>query len=402
MAADIPYLGPRSMLDDDLYKFTMQYGAMRLYPNAIAKISFINRKPDEQKFSERCVDAIRNHVQAFRDLSLTEKERSYLQAKLPFLGPGYIAFLRDYRYNPNEVNVQRTKDGNLSIDIDGLWHRTILWEVKLMSMISECYFHYDRPEWNTSKWKELQSKKARKKGDKLIANGVRFGDMGTRRRRCFESQEIFVGENIGFHDLGFIGTSNVHLAMKLGVKPLGTMAHEWIQAHSILYGLLHANKFALDAWTNVYDGQLGIALTDTYGMESFLADFGNLLAKQFDGGRHDSGCPRSWTDRLISHYNSLNIDPMSKTGLFSDGLDVDGAINIKGYCDGKIQPAFGIGTHFTNDFGDPALNMVIKMMKLNGRPVVKLSDEPGKMSGDPQAVRVARYTHFGTALDESL
>ena len=393
-----PYLGPRSLLDDDLYKFTMQYGAMRLYPNATSKIRFINRKPNDQKFSVKCVDAIKDHVRSFKDLCLTKQEGQYLSDNLSFLGPGYLAFLKDYRYDPDCVDIQRTDDGNLQIEIEGLWHREIMWEVKLMSTISECYFHYDRSDWNMSG----QAAKAADKGHRLTSNGVSYGDMGTRRRRCYDSQDTFVGQNVQFADKGFIGTSNVHLAMKYGVKPLGTMAHEWIQAHSVLFGLLHANKFALDAWMNVYGGRLGIALTDTYGMQSFVNDFGHLLARQFDGGRHDSACPFKWTDRLTAHYKSLAIDPMSKTGLFSDGLNTDKAIEINAYCQDKIKAAFGIGTHFTNDFGDPALNMVIKMMELNGKPVVKLSDEPGKMSGDRQAVRVALYTHFGTSLDEEI
>jgi nicotinate phosphoribosyltransferase len=200
----------------------------------------------------------------------------------------------------------------------------------------------------------------------------------------------------------FVGTSNVRLAMKYGVKPIGTKAHEWYQAHSQLAGLEHANRAALEAWINVYHSALGIALTDTYGTDAFLRDFSRELAMAYDGVRHDSGDPFKFVDKFVAHYEKLGIDPLSKTAVFSDSLNVEKAIKIHRYCQNKIKDSFGIGTFFTNDFPKSAfkpLNIVIKLVRLNGKPVVKLSDDFGKSFGERDAVRVARYTHMGIPLD---
>ena len=206
-----------------------------------------------------------------------------------------------------------------------------------------------------------------------------------------------------FKDKGFVGTSNVYLAMKYGVKPIGTMAHEWIQGHCVLGGIRHANRYALDAWTRVYRGNLGIALTDTYGTNAFLEDFDTYLAKLFDGVRHDSGDPFRFVDKIVAHYKKLGINPRSKTIVFSDNLKPTTCIALLHYCeDNDICCSFGIGTNFTNDFPlSPlkALNMVIKLVRLNGIPVVKLSDDLGKIIGDPDMVRVIRYLYLGTPLD---
>jgi nicotinate phosphoribosyltransferase len=190
--------------------------------------------------------------------------------------------------------------------------------------------------------------------------------------------------------------------MKYGVKPIGTQAHEWVQGHSVLGSLRHANKAAMDAWVRVYNADLGIVLPDTYGLKSFLGDFDRFHARLWDGVRHDSGCPFNFADRMTSHYKALSIDPRTKTLVFSDNLTAEKAVKIKQHCDKLgIRCSFGIGTHFTNDFGGDLkpLNMVIKLWALDDIPVVKLSDDDGKAVGDKDALRVARWTHFGTPLD---
>jgi nicotinate phosphoribosyltransferase len=198
----------------------------------------------------------------------------------------------------------------------------------------------------------------------------------------------------------FVGTSNVWLAREFKVKPIGTMAHEWFMGLSVLEGLRHANRHALHAWLKVYQGSLGIALTDTYGTDVFFKDFDALLSRQFDGVRQDSGDPLEFVEKALAHYQRLRIPADSKTIIFSDALDVDRAIEIRRTCGDRMHTSFGIGTHLTNDFaGAKALNMVIKLWSVNGMPVVKLSDAPGKEQGERDAVRVARWTFDRTPLD---
>jgi nicotinate phosphoribosyltransferase len=338
---------------------------------------------------------LREAIQSMSELRLSDDEHGFLKRCCPFLGPGYLAFLRNYRYDPEEVQVQ-LRDGQLELTVHGLWHRTILWEVPLMAMISELFFRECRANWDM----EGQLEKIRRKAQRLADAGCSWADFGTRRRRSYNVQEMVVRESSQFPQ--FVGTSNVHLARRYNVKPIGTMAHEWIQAHAVLQGLRRANRHALHAWMQVYGGFLGIALTDTYTTPSFWKDFDRLLARQFDGVRQDSGDPLKFVDQAIENYQRLGIDPMSKTVVFSDGLNTDKVIELAGYCRNKTRCSFGIGTHLTNDFDDPALNMVIKLVALDGIPVVKLSDDPGKVSGDRDAVRVARYVHCGVALDEPL
>jgi nicotinate phosphoribosyltransferase len=225
-----------------------------------------------------------------------------------------------------------------------------------------------------------------------------FAEFGTRRRRSYAIQDkvIQAFQTYG----GFNGTSNVHFAMKYNLKPIGTMAHEWIMGVSALEGLRHANFHALQNWVRVYNADLGIALTDTFGTPAFFKNFNMRLAKLYDGVRHDSGDPFEFADKVIEHYKSLGIDPMSKVIVFSDGLNVEKCLEIAKYCNGKIRFSFGIGTHFTNDFeGSPALNMVIKIWMCDGVHVVKLGDGTGKTMGDPDAVRVAQWTFLDTPLD---
>jgi nicotinate phosphoribosyltransferase len=230
--------------------------------------------------------------------------------------------------------------------------------------------------------------------------------MGTRRRRHLEAQERVVV--IGKKYKNFTGTSNVYLALKHDVKALGTMAHEWIMAHSALFSLLHANKFALEAWNYVYKGNLGTALPDTFGTEAFLKDFQGQLARLFDSARQDSGEPIAWFEMMIAHYISLSINWRSKMYGFTDGNTDQTAISINKYVKGKGGDCwFGIGTYFSNDYGpeSPACNIVIKLtaVEVDGRwiPVVKLSDTPSKATGDDDAVRNALWTHHGTPLDDA-
>ena len=390
----------KSILDNDLYKFTMQQAVLELYPNAQVEYRFKNR--GLHRFNEEFLSELQTHIIWMENFTVSDYEAEYI-SQLPFFKPAYVNYLKNYKFNPDEVEVSLTEDDDLEIKINGPWHSTILWEVPLMSLISELYFKMIDTQWNDNLSSRVTQTMdlAERKRIRLYNNNVIHADFGTRRRRSREIQWDVVStlnENEGPLGKKFVGTSNVYFAMQLGVKPIGTMAHEWIMGVSALSGLRYANRSALYKWQKVYNGDLGIALTDTFGTEAFFRDFDPFLSKLYDGVRHDSGDPYKFGEKVIEHYKSHRIDPTSKTIVFSDGLHTDLAIDLNKYFHGKIKTSFGIGTHFTNDFeGSKPLNMVIKLWSVNDIPVVKLgeySENPGKVMGDDAAVRVAKWTFF--------
>lgn len=385
-----------SFLDTDLYKFTQQQAAWTLYPDAGAEYRFINRNPERDKFTTKFVDELRGDIEAMAGLVITPPESDYLRS-LPFLRREYVSYLtHDYRFDPTQVMVGLDRRNQLQLIIRGPWHQTILWEVPLMALISERYCARYAPVDLDDVVVNL-----RRKAEIMEACGAEYSDFGTRRRRSDVVQNLVVQTLKEYP--GFQGTSNVALAFRYNVPPIGTQAHEWFQAHSVLCGLRHANRYALEAWRSEYGPDLAIALTDTFGTQAFLGDFDDYLANSFDGVRQDSGDPKRFVDEIVAHYRRLDLNPLYKTIVFSNALraDVDVPV-LQAYCQGKIGCSFGIGTNLTNDFGPdaPALNMVIKLTKLNGVPVVKLSDDRSKGCGDSDALRVARWTFFNTPLGD--
>ena len=382
-----------SILDDDIYKFSQQNAVLELFPEAIAEYRFCNR--GKQRFNLDFLVALRYEVGVnFPQLALIQEDYNYLKEKCPYLKTTYLEFLRNYRYNPEQVHISLTKDNNLEIVIKGKWSETILWEVKLMAVISELYFKYCNINWNM----EGQVEKANSKGSILNSNGCVWAEFGTRRRRNLLTQKIVVEEHKKFNK--FVGTSNVYLSMINNITPKGTQAHEFFMGMQALEGIKNSNRYAMSNWVKVFNGDLGTVLTDTLGTEHFLNSFNVFFAKLFDGVRHDSGDPFWYTDLICNHYRKLKIDPMSKHIIFSNALDITKAVEIKAYCKDKINCSFGIGTHMSNDFDNsPALNMVIKLWSINDIPVVKLSDDMGKVMGDKDAIRVTKWECFGTPLD---
>lgn len=388
-----------SLLDSDLYKFSMQDAILQLFPNAVVEYTFINRGGHDFNnwdFQHKLAEGLLG----LSSLELGEEEVRWFRDNCPYLAPSYFEYLKNYRFNLKELKIDTSK--NLDIKITGLWHSTVLWEVPLLAVISEAYFEtIDREHWKDVDYRIIAANKI----SEFIDNGLDVTEFGTRRRRSFDTQDTFmrVADDIrSIHgDMGITGTSNVYLAKKYGYKPRGTMAHEWIMGMSVLEGLRNANYYALQNWVRVFNANLGIALTDTYGLDAFLNNFNIRLSKLYDGVRQDSGSPFVFIDKMVKHYKKYGIDPMTKIALFSDGLDIDKAININDYCKGRIKASFGIGTNLTNDFSccnSPALNMVIKMSKMNNVPVVKLSDERGKECGDADAIRVAKWMFCGEKL----
>ena len=258
-----------SILDNDLYKFTMQQAVLELFPNEKVSYRFKNR--GEQRFNVEFLRLLKEQINYMGQLALTQQEYSWIKTNIPFFKPLYLEYLKNYRYNPDEIEVY-LENNDLVLNIKGSWHSTILWEVPLMAMISELYFKVIDADWNHNEI-EVQVK-ASDKIQSLYECHCIYADFGTRRRRAFWVQDLVVGTMTRFQShkdrACFIGTSNLFFAMKYNIKPIGTMAHEWIMGNSVLESLRHANYRALDNWIRVYNADLGIALTDTFGTEAFL------------------------------------------------------------------------------------------------------------------------------------
>ena len=381
-----------SLLENDLYKFTMQQLALNQYPDVEVEYSFVNR--GQTFFPKDFGKKLKAQINRIEQLKFKPDEIQFLRKNAPFLKESYLRWLSQFSPKAKHVMVIQS-GGRLKIKINGPWVETIYWEVPLMAVISELYFAEtgQRPE-------EGWQIRAAEKAARMKSNGVNFAEFGMRRRFSSAVQDEAVQIYKRFSrdsefDGGFVGTSNVYLAYKHNVRMIGTMAHELISTLSGIHGPQSANSKMLETWVNEYNGDLGIALTDTFTTDVFLRDFRGNFARTFDGVRHDSGDPFEFTDTIVAHYESLGIDPMSKTIVFSDGLDADKAIAIAKYCRGKIKCSFGIGTNLSNDVGVDPLNIVIKVFRARKKrwpwiPVVKLSDEPGKNTGDPIMVKAVK------------
>lgn len=369
----------------------MQQAVVKIFPRAKVRYAFINRGKTE--FPEGFGEALRKEVKKMEKLALTIQEKNFLNERCKFLDPTYLDLLHGYRYDASEVGIIQ-KGGDLQISIEGYWHRTILWEVPLMALISELYFKMS----GEKKWDAAT--RSKNNSDKMLLfrmNGLHYGDLGTRRRESFDNHAEVVAQFAnGGRNENFTGTSNVYLAFLNDIKPLGTQAHEWFMFHAVKYGYKMANSLAMEHWTQVYRGNLGIALSDTFTTEVFFKSFETKFAKLYDGIRQDSGDPIEFVDKTIAHYEKLGINPKSKVIIFSDSLNPEKAVKIKDYCRGKIMCSFGIGTNFTNDVGLKPLNMVIKMAEAKPEgdewsSTIKLSDAQGKHLGNEEEIKIAKH-----------
>ncbi|WP_202701330.1 nicotinate phosphoribosyltransferase [Flavobacterium sp. UGB4466] len=379
----------KSILDNDFYKFTMQHAVIKLFPKAQVRYSFINR--GNHFFPPGFGDLLRKSVDAMADLRLTKEEKQYLWQHCSYLDPTYFDFLQGYNFDPSEVQITQT-GSELKVTVEGYWYRTILWEVPLMGLISELFYKTGQ---SIRLDDEALKRVTKDKIDNYNKIGVSILEFGTRRRHSYDVHAL-VNETLRkFGSNSFIGTSNVHFAMTNNMRPLGTHAHEWFMFHAAQYGFKMANMMGLGHWTQVYDGDLGIALTDTYTTAVFFEQFDKKYSKLFDGVRHDSGDPIEFAEKVISHYTQMGIDPKSKVIVFSDSLNYEKVKRIADFCRDKIKMSFGVGTNFTNDAGLPSMNMVIKLteVKLNNdqwQGVVKLSDEKNKNTGTPEMIALAK------------
>ncbi|WP_185869337.1 nicotinate phosphoribosyltransferase [Blattabacterium cuenoti] len=377
-----------SLLDNDFYKFTMQNAVIKLFPFAKAKYEFINR--GNHSFPENFSKILKESLNKMSHLKLSKEERTYLEKYCPYLDSSYLDFLNQYQYNPKEVNIYQ-KGKNIKMDIEGLWSRTILWEVPLMAIISELYYKLAGIKRISDKKIVFLTKKKLKEYKKLK---VKIGEYGTRRRYSYQVHKlvlkILIDEGAPF----FVGSSNVHLSHIFSIKPIGTKGHEWIMFHGSKYGLNTADRIAMENWLNIYKGNLGIALSDTYTSSVFFKNFNEKLSNSFKGIRHDSGDPILFAKEAIKHYQKFKINPIKKEIIFSDNLNPYKVSYISSFCKEKINPFFGIGTNFTNDVGVPSMNMVIKMVesfpKKNWISVVKLSNVKEKSTGKKNMIFLAR------------
>jgi nicotinate phosphoribosyltransferase len=379
----------QTLLDTDAYKLHMQQAVFHHYYDVQVAAEFRCRGDDLLGIY---ADAIREQVEAMQSLRLQDDEFQWLSG-LPFLKQDYLDWLRDFRYNPQQVTV-RNDNGKLNIRLEGPWREVIMWEVPLLAVISELVHRYRSPEASVELALETLERKLvdfNHLTQDIDMSGFRLMDFGTRRRFSREVQQAIV-ERLQ-QESWFVGTSNYDLARRLSLTPMGTQAHEWFQAHQqISPDLATSQRVALAAWLEEYPDQLRIALTDCITMDAFLRDFGPEFAERYQGLRHDSGDPVEWGEKAIAHYQKLGIDPMSKVLVFSDNLDLKKAVDLYRHFSSRVNLSFGIGTRLTCDIPQvKPLNIVIKLVECNGKPVAKLSDSPGKtICHDKAFVRALR------------
>ena len=373
-----PHVIVQSLLDTDLYKLTMMQVVLHHFPAAQVEYKFKCRTEGVDLASH--VDAIRDEIAMLGRLRFTEDELAYLR-RLRFLKSDFIDFLGLFQFNGKfiEVGPSTQARGEIDITIRGPWLHTILFEIPVLAIVSEVYFRRTHPGHPLDEGRRRLRAKIELLGTVDPALEFKISDFGTRRRFSAawheEALQTLRREVPG----AFAGTSNVWFAMRNELTPLGTMGHEYMQAcQGLGPRLREAQIFAFETWAREYRGDLGIALSDTYGMDAFLRDFDMYFCKLFDGARHDSGDPFDWGERLIAHYAKNRVDARSKTLIFSDQLSFPLAIDIARRFHARAKTAFGIGTNLTNDVSLEPINIVLKMTECNGQPVAKVSDSPGK------------------------
>ena len=383
----------KSVLDTDLYKFTTSYAYSKLFPRAYGEFEFVDRS--NYDYPEGFDKLLMEQIKRMEELYLTDEEQAFLIKKLPYLPPIYIDFLKGFRFKSSEVKVWMEGTA-LKVKATGLLYRITLWETPILATISEIYFKLTGQFPDMSYMEEAAIKKAKL----LTDQNITYSLFGMRRRFSFDIEDTvteLLKTNSGSN---FFGTSNVYMAFKHKLNVSGTHPHEWVQFHGSIYGYKMANYMSMENWIDVYDGDLGTVLTDTYTTEIFLRNFSKKHAALFTSLRHDSGDPMAFADKVIERYEELRINPEIKYIVFSDSLDVEKAIAIKEYCGDRIGASFGIGTNLTNDVGNDikGMNIVMKLFrckmteKEQWHECIKLSDVEGKHTGSKREIHLAQET----------
>lgn len=395
----------RSFLDTDLYKITMQAAIHTNFPNSEVEYVFNNRSIKDKKFNQESITWLKKQFDFLEELRFTDEEVEYLKNTITYLPQDYLSFLKDdFKLNPSkEVIFKQNQVANsdelfdLDIVIKGKWEVTILYEIYILALVSEAYFKFVDIDWDY----EGQKEQSFSKSSSLFENGVVFSEFGTRRRRDFKTHDLIIQGIIEARDSKaeykslLLGTSNVLLAKKYNIRPIGTVAHEWFMGiASLKNDYLNSNKFAMEYWISTFGPEnAGLALTDTFGTDIFLKNFEKPLSDYYVGVRQDSGDPKLYTDKISNHYlNHLKYKPFTKSICYSDSLNVEKCLDLNKYCHSKqLKCNFGIGTFFTNDFKTKSsnykiksepLNIVIKIMKIDNNNCIKISDNLGKNMGD--------------------
>lgn len=368
-----------SLLDTDLYKFTMMQCVLHQFPDAQVAYRFKCR--NEGVDLVPYIDEIQEEIEHLENLRFTEAELDYL-GSLRFIKSDFVDFLSLFHLKKKYVTgkADSSVQGGLDIQVEGPWLHTILYEIPILAIVNEIYFRHKMPVADIDEGlRRLRAKIAMIRSEPDNAN-LKISDFGTRRRFSRAWQDIVIQTLI--KELGreyFSGTSNVEFARRYKLIPMGTMAHEYLQACQALGPRLRDSQtYGFQMWAKEYRGDLGIALSDVYGIQPFLNDFDMYFCKLFDGARHDSGDPFQWGERMIKHYAANKCDPRSKTLIFSDALTMPRVVELYRQFNHRIRLGFGIGTNLMNDLGPTPLNIVMKMVRANGQPVAKISDTPGK------------------------
>ena len=381
-----------SLLETDMYKFSMGQAIYHQFSEYKTTWSFKCRNTDVH-FTDEMVDEIIRQIKLYCKLNFTEEELEYLDG-IKWIKGSYVDFLRLWKPRFEDFEITKDAECGLAIETKGTWLNTSMYEIPTLAIVNEVYF---RMNYNYDRLKKSFEDRLNEKIRRVTTGELNLGafsEFGLRRRLSAEAQEMAV-RALAEHSYPaskFVGTSNVYLAKKFGLTPVGTMAHEWIMCvgqGNHKHNPAYSNWYSLDAWVKEYGVLNGTALTDAITTDCFLKDFQLTYATLFSGVRHDSGDPYEWGNKMIDHYEKLGIDARTKTLLFSDNLDFEKASAIHDYFVGKIKVAFGIGTYISNDTDEPPLNIVMKTTACNGMDVAKISDTPGKgMCKNPD------YVHY--------
>lgn len=388
--------------DQDLYSFTVQYYILHTYPRAEVRYSFFDR--NYTRYPKGFAELLQEQINGMKDVIITEEEIEFMKKKIYFLPEWYYNFLRGFRFNPSEVHIFQDLDGYLSIMIEGKWYSTIMWEMPILSTISEL-MHILKGDMKRVDIDDVY-REAYAKGVEAFTNGLLLSDMGTRRRFSFDVQRNVINalknadieiKKTTHYNGKFVGTSNVWFAKEFDLTPIGTMSHQICSFEECVSGVFECNYQVMKKWSDVYDGDLGIFLPDCFGSKVFLSNFSKKMAKMFDGIRIDSGDEKEETEKMIKKYQSLGIDPTTKSIVYSNALTIDKAVELHKWLGGRMKDSYGIGTHLCADVANmetkekfPYSNIVIKLVGMRltesreWHDCVKLSNDKGKTLGNTE------------------
>lgn len=392
-----------SILDTDLYKFSVSYAYFKLYPLAEGTFEFKDRSNEDLRKCTSFVNCMQSAIINLQDLQLYDNELEWCVKNIPYIPQNYWEWLKGFRFDPNKVKMWLDENGVFKCTVTDKLYKVTLYEIAILSLFSEIRNIYLVDKSNVVGDKvnivDYVRETTRSKMKLASQKQIRFSEFGTRRRFSSRIHEIVLNE-IKSTSKTCVGTSNVYYAMKHNMKPCGTFPHEWVMFHGAVFGYKRANYLSLEDWIKVYDGNLGIALVDTYTTKSFLHTLTRKQAMLLSGFRQDSGDEFEVGEMIISRLKEFGIDAKTKTIVFSNALDMEKANKINDYFKDKVNVSFGIGTNLTCDINlkdYKPCNIVMKLMRCRISPkdewenCIKLSDDLGKHMGDEKEIEIAKH-----------